>query len=261
MDRTLTDSPRGEQTAPAQTCADQPREDQQADDPALLLVQHVDRLACALPALRDSAGTLARWGAVLADRLLQGGRLLAAGNGGSAAEAQHLTAELVGRFEVDRRPFSAIALHADTSSLTAIGNDYGYEDVFARQIRAHARPGDVVLLISSSGRSPNLLAAAAAARRESAEAWALTGPWPNPLAKACTDAICLPGDTSTVQEAHLAAVHMVCRAVDAAVARHDTTRRLRRVASRQAFQKTPLHGQAGTTTTDAADSTDQEYSA
>jgi D-sedoheptulose 7-phosphate isomerase len=183
-----------------------------------LLEEHVDRLAAALPALRASGDTLARWGAVLAERFAHGNRLFAAGNGGSAAEAQHLTAELVGRFEGERPPLSAIALHGDTSALTAISNDYGYEQVFARQVRAHTRPGDVVLLLSASGRSPNLLAAARAARHGRADVWALTGPGPNPLARLCDDAVCMPGDVATVQETHLAAVHMLCRAVEAAPA-------------------------------------------
>jgi D-sedoheptulose 7-phosphate isomerase len=183
-----------------------------------LLDDHIDRLAAALPALRSSADTLARWGVTLTDRFTSGGRLLAAGNGGSAAEAQHLTAELVGRFEGERPPLPAIALHGDTSAITAIGNDYGYEEVFARQVRAHARPGDVLLLLSTSGRSPNLLAAARAARQCDADTWALTGAGPNPLARLCDDAVCIPGDTATVQEMHLAAVHMLCRAVEAALA-------------------------------------------
>ena len=182
-----------------------------------LLDEHVDRLAAALPALRAAGDTLARWGGTLAHRLTGGNQLLVAGNGGSAAEAQHLTAELVGRFEGERRPLPAIALHADTSALTAIGNDYGFREVYARQVRAHARPGDVLILLSSSGRSPNLLAAAQAARPCGAEVWALTGPGPNPLARLCDDAVCIPGDTATVQETHLAAVHMLCRAVEAAL--------------------------------------------
>jgi D-sedoheptulose 7-phosphate isomerase len=182
-----------------------------------VLGAHVDRLAAALPALRAAAPTLARWGADLAGRLLAGSRLLAAGNGGSAAEAQHLTAELVGRFDGERRALSAIALHADSSAVTAIGNDYGYAEVYARQVRAHARPGDVVLLFSTSGRSPNLVAAAAAAAAAGATSWAVTGPGPNPLADACDGAVCLPGDAATVQECHLAALHMLCRAVDATV--------------------------------------------
>src|SRR4051794_35715310 len=182
------------------------------------LAAHVDRLARALPALRAAAPTLARWGEHLGRRLVGGGRLLAAGNGGSAAEAQHLTAELVGRFDRDRRALSAIALHADTSSLSAIGNDYGFTQVYARQVRAHARPGDVLVLFSTSGRSPNLVEAAAAARAMGVTSWALTGPGPNPLARACTEAVCLPGDTSSVQEMHLAALHMLCRAVEQVVA-------------------------------------------
>jgi D-sedoheptulose 7-phosphate isomerase len=186
---------------------------------------HVDRLAGALPALRAAGPTLARWGTDLARRLLAGSRLLAAGNGGSAAEAQHLTAELVGRFDGERQAFSAIALHADTSSLTAIGNDYGYVEVFARQVRAHARADDVVMLFSTSGCSANLRAAAVAAARAGAVSWAVTGPGPNPLAAACDEAVCLPGDTATVQECHLAALHMLCRAVDAAVLAVDGERR------------------------------------
>lgn len=182
------------------------------------LDDHVDRLAAALPALRAAGLTLATWGTELAQRLGAGSRLLVAGNGGSAAEAQHLTAELVGRFDRDRAPLSAIALHAETSSLTAIGNDYGYAQTYARQVRAHARPGDVVLLLSTSGRSENLVAAAGAAHDCGADPWALTGPGPNPLSLRCATSVCLPGDAATVQESHLVAVHMVCRAVEAALA-------------------------------------------
>ena len=178
---------------------------------------HVDRLAEALPALRAASPMLARWGTDLAERLVRGSRLLTAGNGGSAAEAQHLTAEIVGRFDRERRPLSAIALHADTSSVTAIGNDYGYEQVYARQVRAHARPGDVVMLFSTSGRSPNLVEAARAAAEVGATSWAVTGPGPNPLADTCDEAVCLPGDTATIQETHLAALHMLCRALEAGV--------------------------------------------
>jgi D-sedoheptulose 7-phosphate isomerase len=178
----------------------------------------LEALADAALRFRRQTPTLVDWGRRLAHVLDQGGRLLACGNGGSAAEAQHLTAELVGRFDGERCPLAAIALHADTSSVTAIGNDYGFEEIYARQVRAHARPGDVVLLLSTSGRSPNLLAAAEAAAGAGATRWAITGPGPNPLADACDEAVCLPGDTATVQECHLAAVHMLCRAVDAAVA-------------------------------------------
>ncbi|SHF29690.1 D-sedoheptulose-7-phosphate isomerase [Streptoalloteichus hindustanus] len=182
---------------------------------------HVDALTVTLAALRRDAPTITRWGAVLAGRLVAGGRLLAAGNGGSAAEAQHLTAELVGRFAADRRPFAAIALHADTSSLTAIGNDYGYDQVFARQVEAHARPRDVVVLLSTSGRSRNLLYAASAARRSGATTWAMTGARPNPLAELVDEALCLPGSTASVQEAQLVAIHMMCSAFETALSTVD----------------------------------------
>jgi D-sedoheptulose 7-phosphate isomerase len=182
---------------------------------------HLDALGDTLLGLRRQAKTLQRWGATLATRLSGDHRLLAAGNGGSAAEAQHLTAELVGRFQRERRPFSAIALHADTSSMTAIGNDYGYDEVFARQVAAHARPQDVLLLLSTSGRSRNLVKAAHAGIHAGASVWALTGPAPNPLASLAESSVCLPGHAANVQEAHLAAVHIVCHAFDAALAEAD----------------------------------------
>ncbi|OLE30394.1 MAG: phosphoheptose isomerase, partial [Actinobacteria bacterium 13_1_20CM_3_71_11] len=146
----------------------------------------------------------------------RGGRLLVAGNGGSAAEAQHLTAELVGKLREDRTPLSAIALHADTSSLTAIGNDFGYAGVYARQVRAHGRPGDVLLLMSTSGRSPNLLAAAEAATENGLHTWAFTGPAPNPLSRRCDRVLAVASaESQVVQELHLVATHLLCEYVDA----------------------------------------------
>lgn len=165
-------------------------------------------------------GVLGRWGAVLATRLTAGSRLLAAGNGGSAAEAQHLTAELVGRYRHDRDPLSAVALHADTSSLTAIGNDYGFDEVFARQVEAHGRPGDVLVLLSTSGRSRNLVTAAARGRDAGLRVWSMTGPLPNPLAAASDEVLAVgptPVQTATIQEVHLVAVHILCAAVDTAL--------------------------------------------
>ena len=171
---------------------------------------HLTGLTDVLGQLERETDRLTRWSEAMAACLVGGGRLLAAGNGGSAAEAQHLTAELVGRYDGDRRPFAAIALHAETSSVTAIANDYGYESVFARQVRAHARPGDLVVLLSGSGRSRNLVLAAEAAREAGATSWAMTGPGPNPLADACDDALILPGRCGHVQEGHLLALHAVC---------------------------------------------------
>ena len=182
--------------------------------------EHVKALRAALDALGPQLPRLERWGAKLGRVLMDDGRLLAAGNGGSAAEAQHLTAELVGRYQHERRPFSAISLHAETSSLTAITNDYGSGECFARQVRAHGRRGDVLLTLSTSGESDNVCAAVGAACRVGMETWALTGPGPNSLAAACADAICVSAEaTSTVQESHLVAVHLLCAAVDRQVAR------------------------------------------
>jgi D-sedoheptulose 7-phosphate isomerase len=182
--------------------------------------EHIDALAAALSGLYAESARLDRWGLRLARVLGGGGRVLVAGNGGSAAEAQHLTAELVGRYRDDRPPFSAIALCAESSAVTAIGNDYGADEIFARQVRAHGRAGDVLIALSTSGRSANVLAAAAAASACGLEAWALTGPAPNPLAEACDDALCVDSPhTATVQEIHLVAVHLVCAAFDQAIAR------------------------------------------
>ncbi|WP_285596462.1 SIS domain-containing protein [Actinomycetospora sp. NBRC 106378] len=172
-----------------------------------------------MAAIRSHAPVLAAWGTELAARLSAGRRLLAAGNGGSAAEAQHLTAELVGRYRGEREPLSALALHADTSTITALGNDYGFVEIYARQVRAHGRPGDVLILLSTSGRSENLLAAAEVARALGVTVWSITGPAPNPLAQASDEAICLPGVTPSVQEAHLVAVHLLCEMVDSALGR------------------------------------------
>lgn len=192
--------------------------------PAVAGRRHVRALHRALRGLEREADRLDAWGARAATVLLGGGRLLAAGNGGSAAEAQHLTAELVGRYRDERVPLSAIALHADTSSLTAITNDYGPEEAFARQVRAHGRPGDICVLLSTSGRSSNVLAAAETAGRCRLVTWAVTGPRPNPLEQICDDALCIDAEAAaTVQEAHLVVVHLLAAAIDAAVASISST--------------------------------------
>ena len=181
--------------------------------PLLSGAAHVRALLDALPAL--DTDRLDAWGVHLASVLVGGGRLLCAGNGGSAAQAQHLTAELVGRYRDDRPALSAIALHAETSSVTAIANDYGYDAVFARQVQAHGRPGDVFLGLSTSGRSGNVLAAMEAARDGGLTVWALTGTGPNPMTALADDAVAVSAPaTATVQEVHQVAVHLVCAAVD-----------------------------------------------
>jgi D-sedoheptulose 7-phosphate isomerase len=180
---------------------------------------HLADLRAALDALDRDAARLERWAAHLAATLHSGGRLLAAGNGGSAAQAQHLVAELVGKLDRDRPPLSAIALSAETCGLTAIGNDYGFEQVFARQVTAHSRPGDVVILLSTSGGSPNVLTACQAAKASGAHLWAMTGAAPNPLAGLCDDALAVRSrDTQVVQEVHLIAVHLLCARLDVALA-------------------------------------------
>lgn len=179
---------------------------------------HLDQLTAALRSPQTGLWAARHWGRLLAAPLTAGHRLLVAGNGGSAAEAQHLTAELVGRYVADRPPLSAIALHAETSSLTAIGNDFGPAEAFARQVAAHGRPGDTLLLLSASGCSENVLAAAGRARSLGIRVWAMTGPAPNPLATVADDAICVAApDTATVQEVHLVAIHAMCDALDAEV--------------------------------------------
>ncbi|WP_372493833.1 D-sedoheptulose-7-phosphate isomerase [Prauserella aidingensis] len=183
---------------------------------------HLERLSHALQRTRGRTATIDRWGHTLAQVLGSGGRLLACGNGGSAAEAQHLTGELVGKFRDDRTPLSAIALHADTSAATAIGNDYGAAEIYARQVRAHGRAGDVFVGLSTSGSSENVCAAAKAARSAGLVTWALTGPAPNSLESICDDALPVDApDTATVQEVHLAVVHAVCAALDAELGRRD----------------------------------------
>jgi D-sedoheptulose 7-phosphate isomerase len=176
---------------------------------------HLTALAAALIPYRGAASRLEHWGIELARILGRGGRLLVAGNGGSAAEAQHLAAELVGKLRDDRTPLSALALCADSSAVTAISNDYGFEELFARQVRGHGRAGDVLLVLSTSGRSPNLLAAVAAAADAGMRTWAMTGPAPNPLADACDEVLACPSDSSqVVQELHLVSAHVMCEYVD-----------------------------------------------
>ena len=181
---------------------------------------HLSELADGLACLTASADLMQEWGRDLADVLVSGGRLLAAGNGGSAAEAQHLTAELVGRFLDERQPLSAICLSAETSSLTAILNDYGPDEVFARQVEAHGRAGDVLVLLSTSGTSSNVLHAAKRGLDAGLQVWALTGPGPNPLAAIADEALVVDApSTAAIQEVQLVAIHALCAALDGALER------------------------------------------
>ncbi|HZB35617.1 MAG TPA: SIS domain-containing protein [Gaiellaceae bacterium] len=180
--------------------------------------EHLAALGPPLTQLERDLDRIHAWGCQLARVLLTGGRLLAVGNGGSAAQAQHLTSELVGRYESERPALSALALHAESSSFTAIANDYGAGEAFARQVRAHGRPGDVLIALSTSGRSPNVLCAIEAAQEGGLTTWALTGRSPNPAVEAADDAVCIDAPlTATVQEVHQVVIHLLCAAVDAEV--------------------------------------------
>ncbi len=159
---------------------------------------------------------IARAAEVVIDCYRQGAKVLIAGNGGSAADAQHFAGEMLGWFlDKERGPLPAIALTTDTSVLTSISNDASVDVVFARQVEAHARKGDVFIGLSTSGRSANVLKATEAAREAGATTIALCGRPGSPLAEQADIAICVPADlTPHVQIAHAAVLHAICRAVD-----------------------------------------------
>lgn len=161
---------------------------------------------------------IARAAALMADALRAGGKILACGNGGSAADAQHFAAELVNRFEIERPPLAALALTTDSSALTSIANDFRYEDVFAKQLRAIGRAGDVLLAISTSGNSASVLEAVTAAHAIGARVVALTGGRGGKLAELIAEGdvhVNVPhARTARVQEVHLLALHCLCDAID-----------------------------------------------
>jgi D-sedoheptulose 7-phosphate isomerase len=171
-----------------------------------------------LSASQSLAAPIVRAGLLLAEALESGGKILACGNGGSAADSQHFAAELLNRFERERAPLAAIALTTDTSTLTSIANDYAYEQVFSKQVRALGRRGDVLLAISTSGNSANVIAAMQVAREAGMRVVALTGNGGGKMA-ALLDAadvhLCVPHKvTARIQEVHLLVLHCLCDAID-----------------------------------------------
>ena len=173
--------------------------------------------AAAIEALLDPACLAALSDAAerMAAAVHGGGKVLLFGNGGSAADATHIAAELVGRFLADRRALPALSLSDNTSAVTAIGNDYGYEHVFARQVEAHAAAGDVALGISTSGRSANVLAGLATARRLGLVTIGLTGADGGPMAESTDVCLRVPADTTPrIQEAHTVVAHILCELIE-----------------------------------------------
>ena len=165
-------------------------------------------LDAALPKIEQS-------GQMICEALSSGRKVLLCGNGGSAADAQHIAAELVGCYEKQRRSWPAVALTTDTSALTAVSNDLGYEQVFARQVAGLAQAGDVLIAISTSGKSPNVLRAAERARELGCKTIALTGETSEPLGSLCDVVMAVPSRrTARVQEAHITIGHLWCEMVD-----------------------------------------------
>ena len=151
-----------------------------------------------------------------------GHKILLFGNGGSAADAQHIAAELVGRFKASRPPLKAIALTTNSSILTAIGNDFGFDEVFSRQVVANAESDDVVIGISTSGRSPNVIKAMQEARRIGAKTIGLTGSGGTQLAQICDECIMVPSsDTQRIQESHITIGHILCELLEVDLMHHE----------------------------------------
>ena len=172
-----------------------------------------------LAAIEALAAPIALAVETLAESLLNNGKILACGNGGSAADAQHFAAELIGRFEAERQELAAIALTTDTSILTAVGNDYSFSQIFSRQVRGLGHAGDVLLAISTSGNSANVIEAIKAAHEHDMHVVALTGKGGGQIGEMLRDDdihLCVPADrTARIQETHLVAIHCLCDGIDA----------------------------------------------
>lgn len=180
------------------------------------LVKQRALLTTALNTLMARVDILAKMALLLAQTLQSGQKVLIAGNGGSAAEAQHFAAELVGRFKRERLPYPVMALTTDTAILTALANDYGYQDVFARQVQAFGQPGDLLIVFSTSGESENLIRAAHTGKEHAMTIAAVLGEHQCRLQRLADLAIQVPSvDTSATQELHLVVIHLLCEIVEA----------------------------------------------
>ena len=182
---------------------------------ATLLDEAIQRSVGTLNALSGEASSIDAAGQALVASLRNGGKLVVFGNGGSAADAQHIAAELVGRYLKERRGLPALALTVNTSTLTAVANDYGYERIFARQVEALGRAGDICLALSTSGNSANVLAGVAAARQLGMRVIGMTGRSGGQLHNLCDLCIRVPSDeTPRIQEAHILIGHVLCAFVE-----------------------------------------------
>ncbi len=191
-------------------------------------VQHSDKIAGSLDQHVQVFGklidlqydTIRECAEILIDTVKNGGKVLVCGNGGSAADAQHIAAEFVGRYETERKALPAIALTTDTSALTALANDYGFERIFARQVEALAREGDCLIAISTSGTSPNVIAAVMMARSQGCKVIGMTGAKGKKLASLSDACLMVPSErTARIQEAHITVAHIWCEMIDDMVAR------------------------------------------
>jgi D-sedoheptulose 7-phosphate isomerase len=176
------------------------------------LAQHIETFNSLV---KDCGEQIDDCAAIIVDTVKRGGKILLCGNGGSAADAQHIAAEFVGRYETERRALPAISLTTDTSALTAIANDYDFERVFARQVDALAAEGDCLIAISTSGNSPNVIAAVMAARQKGCKIIGMTGAKGKKLASLCDACLLVPSErTARIQEAHITVAHIWCEIVD-----------------------------------------------
>jgi D-sedoheptulose 7-phosphate isomerase len=182
------------------------------------IIEYLSRSRDAITAAMDDSTFIATAAAIVdcvVAAFCNGHKVLLAGNGGSAADAQHIAGELLSRLNYDRAPLAAIALTTDSSVLTAVGNDYGYESVFERQVLGLGRAGDVLIAISTSGRSPNVLRAIAAGRKNGLAVVGLTGSTGGEMARCCDLCLCAPSDsTPIIQQLHITVAHIICGLVE-----------------------------------------------